>query len=327
MSTEEAKPVPSDQPAPPKPTPAPLPASKNHRVRNILIAVAALVLLFIIVPRIVQSWHTVSTDDAYVNSYVTFVAPRIIGQVTRVLVEDNNRVKKGDLLVELDREPYRIQVAIKQAAVDAAQANLVVAEATVRGEVAATRSLRFKLNHAIEDVDNQVALIRARAATWEQAKATQVFAQSEFDRAKRLLATKVTTPEDLDQKREALDVANAQVTEALEKVYQARAALGLPGKPPEGTSVTDVPGESRSNFFLGPPGTGRIDAKRRPAWRRLIVLESHAAAGSGGILQARSGRRYQPHLCRSHQECARSKTSPGRLGASTTRSRPGEARA
>ena len=46
MSTEESKPVPSDQPAPPtsppKPAPAPLPASKNHRVRNILIAVAAL---------------------------------------------------------------------------------------------------------------------------------------------------------------------------------------------------------------------------------------------------------------------------------------------
>ncbi|HKP94081.1 MAG TPA: biotin/lipoyl-binding protein [Chthoniobacterales bacterium] len=38
------------------------------------------------------------------NSYVTFVAPRVTGQVTRVLVEDNNRVKKGDTLVELDPE-------------------------------------------------------------------------------------------------------------------------------------------------------------------------------------------------------------------------------
>jgi len=158
MSTEEAKPVQSVQPALPKPAPAPLPARKNHRVRNLLIAAGALVFLFFIVPRIVRSWHTVSTDDAYVNSYVTFVAPRIVGQVTRVLVEDNNRVKKGDLLVELDPEPYRVQVAIKQAAVDAAQANLVVAEATVRGEVAATRSLRFKLNHAIEDVDNALIL-------------------------------------------------------------------------------------------------------------------------------------------------------------------------
>jgi multidrug resistance efflux pump len=63
-----------------------------------------------------------------------------------------------------------------------------------------------------------------------------------------LLATKVTTPEDLDQKREALDVANAQVTEALEMVYQARAALGLPGKPPEGTGVTDVPANLDQTF-------------------------------------------------------------------------------
>ncbi len=250
MSTEESKPAPNAQPppatAPPKPTPIPTP--KSHRLRNILVAAGVLVLLFVIIPRIVHSWHTVSTDDAYVNSYVTFVAPRLIGQVTRVLVEDNNRVKKGDELVELDPEPYRVQVAIKQAAVDAAQAKLAVAEATVRSEVGATRSLRFKLTHAIEDVDNQVALIRARAATWEQAKASQVYAQSEFERAKRLLATKVTSPQDFDQKREALDVANAQVTQALESVYQARAALGLPGKPPEGTSITDVPANLDQTF-------------------------------------------------------------------------------
>ena len=137
MSTEESKPAPNAQPppatAPPKPTPIPTP--KSHRLRNILVAAGVLVLLFVIIPRIVHSWHTVSTDDAYVNSYVTFVAPRLIGQVTRVLVEDNNRVKKGDELVELDPEPYRVQVAIKQAAVDAAQAKLAVAEATVRSEV------------------------------------------------------------------------------------------------------------------------------------------------------------------------------------------------
>jgi membrane fusion protein (multidrug efflux system) len=141
-----------------------------------------------------------------------------------------------------------VQVAIKQAAVDSAQANLVVAQATVRSQIGQTRGLRFKLQHAIEDVDNQVALIRARAATWEQSKATQVLAQAEFERAKRLLATKVTSAEDFDQKREALDVANAQVTQALENVYQARAALGLPGKPPEGTNLTDVPANLDQTF-------------------------------------------------------------------------------
>jgi len=254
-TTEESRSASNEQTLPPpakveaRPKPAPFaPAPKGHRLRNILISVGVLVLLFLIIPRIVHSWHTVSTDDAYVNSYVTLVAPRVSGQVARVLVEDNNRVKKGDALVELDAEPYRVQMAIKQAAVDAAKANLVVAEASVRGEVGRTRGLRFKLEHAIEDVDNQVALLRARAATWEQAKASQVFAQSEFDRAKRLLATKVTSAQDFDQKREALDVANAQVTQALENVYQARAALGLPSKPPEGASLTDVPPDLDQTF-------------------------------------------------------------------------------
>ena len=67
------------------------------------------------------------------------------GQVARVLVDDNNRVKKGDVLVELDPEPFRVQVAIKQAAVDTAQAELVTAQATVRSQIAQTRGLRFNL--------------------------------------------------------------------------------------------------------------------------------------------------------------------------------------
>ena len=84
------------------------------------------------IPWIRQSLNTVSTDDAYVNGHVTFVAARVPGQVSKVLVDDNYRVKKGDLLVELDKEPYETAVAIKQAAVDIAKANLVVAEASVR---------------------------------------------------------------------------------------------------------------------------------------------------------------------------------------------------
>jgi membrane fusion protein, multidrug efflux system len=225
-----------------------VPGKKKFGWRPALIIIGALLLVFVIIPRAFHAWHTVSTDDAYVNSYVTFVAPRVPGQVLRVLVDDNNRVKKGDALVELDPEPFRVQVAIKQAAVDAAQANLVVAEATVRSQIGQTRGLRFKLQHAIEDVDNQVALIRARVATWEQAKATQVLAQAEFERAKKLLQTKVSSVEEFDTRRKELDVANAQVKQALENVYQARAALGLPAQPAESISLTDVPADLDQTF-------------------------------------------------------------------------------
>ncbi len=220
---------------------------KAHR-RLILISAAALLLLFVIIPWAFRGFHTVSTDDAYVNSYVTFVAPRVSGQVMHVLVDDNNRVKKGDVLVQLDPEPYRVQVAIKQAAVDTARANLVVAEATARSQIGQTRGLRFKLQHAIEDVDNQIAIIRARVATWEQSKATQVLAQAEFDRAKKLLETKVSSKEEYDQKREQLDVATAQVRQTLENVYQARAALGLPAQPAEGNDLTSVPSDLDQTF-------------------------------------------------------------------------------
>src|SRR5499427_9336821 len=98
--------------------------------------VAALVLAAIGifgVPWIQLTLNTVSTDDAYVNGHVTFVAARVSGQVARVLVDDNNRVHKGDLLVALDREPYEVRVGIAQAAVNAAQANFDATLATTRG--------------------------------------------------------------------------------------------------------------------------------------------------------------------------------------------------
>ena len=175
------------------------------------------------------------------NSYVTFVAPRVTGQVAQVLVDDNNRVKKGDVLVQLDPEPYQVKLAIKQAALDKVQADYTVAEANAHSLLAQARSQRFKLEHAIEDVDNQKALVRQRAATCQQANATLTLAQSEYDREKGLLAQNAVSTQEVEEKREALDVAKAQVTQALENVHQARAALGLPEEPEAGKSLDDMP--------------------------------------------------------------------------------------
>ena len=84
------KPAVSDQPL--KPTAKP---PRKRRLWSIVVgALVAAVLLFTGIPRVIRALNTISTDDAYVNGYVTFVAPRVSGQVTRVLVEDNNRVKK-----------------------------------------------------------------------------------------------------------------------------------------------------------------------------------------------------------------------------------------
>ena len=83
---------------------------------------------YFLVPWVDTALSTVSTDDAYVNGHVTLVAPRVSGQVMKVLVDDNQRVKKGDLLVQLDKEPFQVQVSLKRAAVRVAEANLAAAE-------------------------------------------------------------------------------------------------------------------------------------------------------------------------------------------------------
>src|SRR6266446_10086436 len=62
------------------------------------------------------------TDDAQVDGYITAVSPRVAGTVARVLVEDNQTVKQGDLLVELDTADLEVALAQARAAVAQAEA-------------------------------------------------------------------------------------------------------------------------------------------------------------------------------------------------------------
>jgi membrane fusion protein (multidrug efflux system) len=104
--------------------------------RNLLVAVLGVVVVAVLlvfgIPWVKEMLSTVSTSDAFVNGHVTFVAPRVAGQVSRVLVDDNNRVHTGDLLAELDKEPYQVAVSKKLAAVDTAKADLQAATAATR---------------------------------------------------------------------------------------------------------------------------------------------------------------------------------------------------
>ena len=63
-----------------------------------------------------------STDDAQITGHVSPVAPRVGGTVTAVRVEDNQHVKAGDVLVELDHRDYEIAVQKAEADLAAAQA-------------------------------------------------------------------------------------------------------------------------------------------------------------------------------------------------------------
>jgi membrane fusion protein, multidrug efflux system len=223
------------------------PLSKRKLViggAGVLVLAAALIFG---VPWIRLTLSTVSTDDAYVNGHVTFVAARVSGQVARVLVDDNNRVRKGDLLVQLDKEPFQDAVAVKTAAVDTAKADLQAAIATVRGVEALARSQFWQLENAMEDVDNRVALLHARVAALDKSKATLKLAQLEFDRAVQLLPHQTISQEEYDRRQAALSVAQAEVTQATSDIHQSRVSLGLEAQPESG-DLGEVPPDIDQTF-------------------------------------------------------------------------------
>ncbi len=137
-------------------------------------------------------------------------------------MDDNNRVHKGDLLVQLDPEPFQVQVNIARSAVDAAQADLLAARAQVRGMEGQARSLRFNLEHAIEDVDNQIASLRSKVAELNSRKAIVVKTQADLDRALPLVPSGAVTQQELDLRRESLLVAQAGLEQTLQEVYEIR---------------------------------------------------------------------------------------------------------
>ena len=217
-------------------------------IKRIAAALVALVILGMVLRWVLSSLNTVSTDDAYVSGHVTFVAARVPGQVARVFVDDNNRVRRGDVLLQLDREPYEVQLNIARSQVVTAQADLVAVQAQARGIEGEMRSLRFALERAAEDVDNQVALLHSKVATLQSQKATLAKAQANYDRAVPLVKSGAVSQEDFDTRTEALMVARSQVEEALQSVYQVRVELGLSPKPLSGDDLSEVPADLDQTF-------------------------------------------------------------------------------
>jgi membrane fusion protein (multidrug efflux system) len=201
-----------------------------------------------VIPWANTALNTVSTDDAYVNGHVTLVAARVSGQVDKVLVDDNMRVKKGHVLVQLDKEPFQVQVSLKRAAVRVAEANLESALSRARALEAMAYSQRWKLQTASQQVKNQVALLKARVAALRTREANLHRSRADYERGKQLAPTGAMAREELDRRLADLHVAEAASSQAREEVLQVRASLGLPPQPETGSDLTEVPPDLAETF-------------------------------------------------------------------------------
>ncbi|HZR07668.1 MAG TPA: HlyD family secretion protein [Myxococcales bacterium] len=162
------------------------------------------------------------TDDAQVDGYITAVSSRVPGTVVRVLVEDNQRVKQGDLLVELDTADLEVALAQARAAVAQAQAGFAAEQPNVSITASSNRAT---LQSAEDEVANTEADLEAARRDLDQALASNRFAQQQKERAATLLASNTVPQAELDQRTSAADVAQAAVAAARKRVEQRQARL------------------------------------------------------------------------------------------------------
>jgi membrane fusion protein, multidrug efflux system len=217
------------------------PAEKRPWWMWIAGGVLGVLILIAAIPRIITAFKTESTDDAYVNGHVTFVAARVPGQVVRVLVDDNNRVRKGTMLVQLDKAPYQVKVEIAQAALSVAQAGIVTAQTKVRGLESLALSQRFDLANATHNLNNRVADLHSKADALQAANATLIKARADFGREQQLYQQQVISKQEFDSFQEAFSVAQAQEQEAQHDVASVRAELGLPATSRNGDPLAGIP--------------------------------------------------------------------------------------
>lgn len=182
-----------------------------------------------------------ATDNAYVKTDVTVVAPRVRGHVAEVLVADNQPVKAGQLLVRLDPEEYAARVAAAQgdldladAAVAAAEAALVrlgseeaAAAAQVREAETTIRAADAEATRAAADWTRYDALLKTGYAPRRDADRVQtqaVAAAAAADRSRAGLALSRSQLAATSSRRGELVAAIAQARAQREK---AAAALDL----------------------------------------------------------------------------------------------------
>ena len=213
-------------------------SSPGFRIAVIIGVVVLLVVGFFIY-RYVTSYE--NTDDAQVDGHVNSISTRISGHVVSLNVLDNQYVKAGTVLVEIDPADY--QVAFESAKADYANAQATAVAAGVNVPITSVNT-ESQVSFSQADVDSARAGIQAAKQQFEaakaqlqQAQANDVKAQNDLGRYAQLVSKQEISQQQFDQAtaaakastaaveaaRASADAAQQQVTQAQGKLAQAQA--------------------------------------------------------------------------------------------------------
>ncbi|MBE8965107.1 HlyD family secretion protein [Nostocales cyanobacterium LEGE 12452] len=231
------------------------------------------------------------TDNATVAGNIHQVSSRIPGTVSEVLVNDNQLVQPGQLLVKLDPRDYESKVQQAQAALEnargqaqAAQANIALTSQTTTGK---TTQAQGDVSSAVAAISTAQAAVQeaqagipaAQAAVQEaqagipvaqaqvaQTNANLERAQADYNRYNELYKTGAIPRQQLDTAKAAYDVATAQKNAAIQGVQQAQAKLAS-----------------------AKVGVAKAQSQLAQAQENVTNAQAKLAASKGGLQQATAG--------------------------------------
>jgi multidrug efflux system membrane fusion protein len=145
-----------------------------------------------------------STYDAYIQAYIVNMAPEVSGRIVELNVRDNQQVKQGEVLFQIDPRPYQLRVDQARAAVQSLEAQLAV---------------------STSEVASQTSGAEAAASGIGTAEAQLALATSTFNRLQPLLGRGFVSAEQVDEARAAKETAQIGLERARQTAAQARQAI------------------------------------------------------------------------------------------------------
>src|SRR5271165_4647830 len=180
----------------------------SGKFKRFLILMMSLVILGVAVFLSLSAWEFNErhprTDDAVSRANLIGIAPRISGQIIKINVADNQFVKGGDLLFEIDPADFQLSVDRAKSALDALDQQIITGKSQ-------DAQLKFQ--------------VKAAEAAVQQATAERDQAVDTLHRLEPLLPKAYATREQVDEARTKVASLDAEVAQANEKLNQARVAL------------------------------------------------------------------------------------------------------
>lgn len=201
------------------------------------------VILFFGLRYLADGWTHESTDDAFLDTHIVTIAPRVAGQVQQIAVQDNQVVRKGDVLVELDPRDLQSGLEQKRANVNAAQASVELQRADL------------ELSRA--QVTTAEATAKQSAAEAAAVQATAERAEADLKRAQELISNRTISSAEFD----------------MAKAAQASAAASLAAAREKGAGDQAKISEAQAELAASQKGLERTQAQQRQAEAELATAE------------------------------------------------------